>query len=98
MLSTLERVGGYVRCVAGAAPRVGGRNYYVYPYDFRLDNVRAARGLHELIEQIRADYGDPRLTVDVLAHSNGGLLARYYARYGLADLPESGPFVPTGAA
>jgi hypothetical protein len=97
LLSTLEQIGGYVRCLAGAAPRVGGRNYYVYPYDFRLDNVRAARGLHELIEQIRADYGDPRLTVDVLAHSNGGLVARYYSRYGRADLPESGPFVPTGA-
>jgi hypothetical protein len=25
------------------------------------------------------------------------LLARYYARYGTAELPESGPFVPTGA-
>ena len=97
LLATLERIGGYVRCLAGVVPRVDQRNYYVYPYDFRLDNVSAARGLHELIERIRADYGDPRLLVDVLAHSNGGLLARYYARYGTADLPESGPFAPTGA-
>jgi hypothetical protein len=97
LLRTLEQIGGYVRCLAGAPPPVDRRNYYVYPYDFRLDNVRAAQGLHELIEQIRADYGDPRLAVDMLAHSNGGLLARYYARYGTADLPESGPFAPTGA-
>lgn len=97
LLRALEQIGGYVRCLAGAPPPVDRRNYYVYPYDFRLDNVRAARGLHELIEQIRADYGDPRLSVDVLAHSNGGLLARYFARYGTADLPESGPFAPTGA-
>ena len=96
LLGTLERIGGYVRCLAGVVPRVDQRNYYVYPYDFRLDNVSAARGLHQLIEQIRADHGDPRLLVDVLAHSNGGLLARYYARYGTADLPESGPFAPTG--
>ena len=54
-------------------------------------------GLKRLIEQIRVDYGDPRLQVDVLAHSNGGLLARYFARYGTAALPESGPFQPTGA-
>jgi pimeloyl-ACP methyl ester carboxylesterase len=97
LLATLERVGGYVRCLAGILPRVDQLNYYVYPYDFRLDNVSAARGLHELIERIRADHGDPRLLVDVLAHSNGGLLARYYARYGTADLPESGSFAPTGA-
>jgi pimeloyl-ACP methyl ester carboxylesterase len=58
--------------------------------------VRSVRGLHELIERIRADYGDPRLQVDILSHSNGGLLARYYARYGDAELPESGPFHPTG--
>jgi pimeloyl-ACP methyl ester carboxylesterase len=97
LLRTLEQIGGYVRCLAGVPPPVDRRNFYVYPYDFRLDNVRAARGLHELIERIRADYGDPRLTVDVLAHSNGGLLARYYARYGTADLPQSGAFAPTGA-
>jgi pimeloyl-ACP methyl ester carboxylesterase len=97
LLGTLEQIGGYVRCLPGVVPRVDQRNYYVYPYDFRLDNVSAARGLHELIERIRTDHGDPRLLVDVLAHSNGGLLARYYARYGTADLPESGPFAPTGA-
>jgi pimeloyl-ACP methyl ester carboxylesterase len=97
VLETLQRAGGYARCGACAMPRPDRRNFYVYAYDFRLDNLRAVRGLHELIERIRADYGDPRQQVDVLAHSNGGLLARYYARYGTADLPESGAFTPTGA-
>lgn len=97
MLGTLERFGGYVRCGPCSKPRADRRNFYVYPYDFRLDNVQAARGLHELIERIRADYGDPRQPVDVLAHSSGGLVARYYARYGTADLPDSGPFAPVGA-
>jgi pimeloyl-ACP methyl ester carboxylesterase len=96
-LRTLERAGGYSRCGACQKPRPDRRNFYVFPYDFRLDNVRAVRGLQQLIERIRADYGDPTLRVDVLAHSNGGLLARYYARYGTAALPESGPFEPTGA-
>jgi pimeloyl-ACP methyl ester carboxylesterase len=97
VLGTLQRAGGYVRCNAGEPPKADGRRFYVYAYDWRLDNVRAVCGLHALIESIRADWGDPGLKVDVLAHSNGGLLARYYARYGTADLPDSGDFVPTGA-
>jgi hypothetical protein len=96
VLQTLEKAGGYVRCGSCAQPRDAGRRFYVYPYDFRLDNIRAACGLHQLIERIRADHGDPHLQVDVLAHSNGGLLARYYSRYGTADLPTAGPPVPTG--
>lgn len=97
VLHTLEWAGGYSRCGAGAKPCADRRNFYVYPYDFRLDLVRAVRGLHELIENIRRDYGDPRQPVDVLAHSIGGLLARYYARYGAAELPESGTPRPSGA-
>jgi len=85
ILDTLEHIGGYRRRVPGEPIAPGQHNYYVYLYDWRLDNVAAVAGLHRLIEQIRADYGDPRLRVDVLAHSNGGLLARYYARFGTAD-------------
>jgi pimeloyl-ACP methyl ester carboxylesterase len=97
VLLTLQRAGGYHPCKPGEPAQHGRRNYYVYVYDYRLDNVTAARGLHDLIEQIRAAYGDSRMQVDVLAHSNGGLLVRYYARYGTADLPESGEFQPTNA-
>jgi pimeloyl-ACP methyl ester carboxylesterase len=97
VLRTLEEVGGYARCGECSMPRADRRNYYVYPYDFRLSNVHSVRGLHALIERIRADYGDPSQQVDILAHSNGGLLARYYARYGDAELPQSGAFRPTGA-
>jgi len=100
MLRTLQQAGGYIRCGAREKPRPDRRNFYVYPYDFRLEDVAAALGLHELIERIRMDFGDPRLRVDVLAHSNGGMLARYYARYGTAETPANGPFQPTqvGAA
>jgi pimeloyl-ACP methyl ester carboxylesterase len=97
VLDTLHDAGGYARGQVGVPPRPGRRTYYVYLYDWRLDNVAAVRGLHALIERIRADYGDPQLRVDVLAHSNGGLLARYYARYGTAELPTDGEFRPTGA-
>lgn len=100
VLDTLERVGGYRRRQPGEPVEPGQRNFYVYLYDWRLDNVAAVSGLHELIERIREDYGDPYLRVDVLGHSNGGLLARYYARYGTEDHLDSGDAKPTyeGAA
>jgi pimeloyl-ACP methyl ester carboxylesterase len=93
-LHTLERVGGYQRRRPGDPIEVGQRNYYLYLYDWRLDNVAAVAGLCDLIQQIRRDYGDPRLKVDLLAHSNGGLLARYYLRYGRAPLGEHGAVEP----
>jgi len=94
VLRTLERIGGYRLRQPGDPVEPGERNYYPYLYDWRLDNTRVVGGLHELIQRIRADYGNPDLKVDILAHSNGGLLARYYARYGRASLTESGPLVP----
>jgi len=90
LLDTLESVGGFRRRTPGEPIDAGQRNYYLYTYDWRLDNVTAVRGLHDLIERIRTDYGDPTLRVDLLCHSNGGLLARYYARYGTAPLPARG--------
>jgi len=86
ILDTLEQVGGYRRRRPGDPVEPGQRNYYVFLYDWRLDNVAAVAGLHKLIQRIRADYGDPHLQLDVLAHSNGGLLARYYARFGASDV------------
>jgi pimeloyl-ACP methyl ester carboxylesterase len=97
VLDMLHTAGGYARGQPGQPPTPGRRTFYVYLYDWRLDNIAAARGLALFIESIRRDYGDPSLRVDVLAHSNGGLLARYFARYGTADLPADGRFVPTQA-
>src|SRR5439155_476942 len=68
------------------APKPGERRYYIYAYDWRQDNVESARGLDRLIESIRRDYGDPMLRVDIVAHSMGGLVARYYQRYGTEDV------------
>jgi len=39
----------------------------------------------------------PDLKVDILAHSNGGLLARYYARYGTHDHLDHGIALPSYA-
>ena len=92
VFDTLERSGGYVRGQPGRAadPRV--RRYYIFPYDWRQDNVVSARKLDALIEQIRRDYGDSQLKVDVVAHSMGGLILRYYLQYGTEDVLDGNDF------
>ena len=69
---------------------------YVFTYDWRQDNVKSVQKLDELIEQIRRDYNDPTLRVDVIAHSMGGLIVRYYERYGTADVLDGNYFPVTG--
>ncbi len=83
---TLEHAGGYRLTAAGTPINHPGRRYYVMPYDWRQDNVLTAQRLDALIEQIRRDHGDPDLKVDVVAHSMGGLVLRYYLRYGTLDV------------
>jgi pimeloyl-ACP methyl ester carboxylesterase len=85
IIDTLRRFGGYVRATPGTPARTGERRYYIFPYDWRQDNVEHARALERLIETIRRDYNDANLRVDIVAHSMGGLIARYYLRYGTAD-------------
>jgi pimeloyl-ACP methyl ester carboxylesterase len=86
LIETLRDFGGYVRGQLGTSPQPGERRYYIYAYDWRQDNVESARGLDRAIEAIRRDYGDPKLRVDIVAHSMGGLIARYYQRYGTEDV------------
>jgi len=72
----------------------------VFDYDWRRDLQRTAADLDLLIESIRADHGDPELRVDIVAHSMGGLIARYFLRYGGADVLNDNELAPTmyGAA
>jgi len=88
ILQTLRQSGGFVPGKLGerADPRV--RRYYVFAYDWRQDNVTTAKRLDALIEQLRRDYDDPNLRVNVIAHSMGGLITRYYLRYGTVDALE----------
>lgn len=86
LLHTIETAGGYTRGSTKDPLTTSEPAYYVYEYDWRQDVTVNARGLHALIEQIAESRGDPRQQVDILAHSSGGLLARYYARYGVTDV------------
>jgi len=91
ILDTLTRHGGYAPGVLGQPARPGERRLYVFAYDWRQDNVASAGELHKLIEAIRRDYGNPALRVDLVAHSMGGLVARYYLRFGTRDVLDGNP-------
>jgi len=89
---TLERAGRYKRALPGEVQKPGSRSYYVFLYDWRQDNVKSAQQLYRFIEQIRKDYSNPQLKVDLIAHSMGGLIARYFLRYGKTDVLNGNSF------
>lgn len=97
IVKALREVGNYQLSTPGR-PVVDQRaRLYVFAYDWRQDNLATVRRLDALIEEIRRDYGDPKLRVDVIAHSMGGLIVRYYARYGTEDVLDGNSFPVTGA-
>ena len=70
--------------------------FYVFPYDWRRDNVENAQLLMQRMQAVKTRLRRPDLKFDILAHSMGGLIARYAAMYGAADLSLGTP-VPTWA-
>jgi len=97
ILQVMTEAGGYQRGRAGESVDDGRPRVYILAYDWRQDAIASVRKLDRLIEQVRADYGRTDLQVDIIGHSMGGLIARYYARYGTRDLLDGNDFPVTHA-
>ncbi|MCG8379648.1 MAG: hypothetical protein MI865_09270 [Proteobacteria bacterium] len=92
IIKTLVDYGGYKHAIAGEKINPQEKNLYTFIYDWRQDNVESARQLADLVDQIQKDYGNPDLKVDIVAHSMGGLITRYYMRYGRVDVTNDNEF------
>lgn len=88
ILRSLRTAGGY-RLGDIDDPKAGD-NAFVFLYDWRRDNVENAQRLARAIERLVLHYGNPDQKFDLLAHSQGGLIARYYIKYGDGPLPPAG--------
>jgi hypothetical protein len=107
ILATLG-VGGYRDQTLGSSGVVrysaGHFTCFQFDYDWRRDNAENARRLGEFIAEkkayveaeLRRRYGriDRPVKFNVIAHSMGGLLLRYYLRYGSEPLRSDGALPP----
>ena len=99
LLEALRRYAGY-RDGDWENPGANGYQdtFYLFPYDWRKDNVANARELVRRMDRLKSRLQRPDLKFNIVAHSMGGLIARYAAMYGDTDLPEGdGPIQPTWA-
>lgn len=88
LLVALKKYGGYAEGDWENPGADGDRDtFYVFPYDWRRDNVETAREFVRRVENLKSKLNRPDLKFNIVAHSMGGLVARYAAMYGDADLP-----------
>lgn len=92
-------VGGYVDEQPDAEGSAGHATCFHFAYDWRRDNAENAKRLHEFILEKKAYVERERIQrygktdavrFDIVAHSMGALLARYYLMYGPAELRTDG--------
>lgn len=89
IIDTLTGPGSYELSSAGTNYGKGNtRRLYIFLYDWRRSISHNAARLSRFIEQIKDDLADDNLKVDLVAHSMGSLITRYYLRFGGKDIFE----------
>ncbi len=92
IIDTLQNFAGYQVSQPGQPQPGPKRRLYVFTYDWRQDNHISAIKLSRFIKQIQQDHNRPDLKFDIIAHSMGGLVTRYYLRYGETDVLNNNDF------
>ena len=84
---------------AGFEPglRSAGLRYTIFSYDWRRDLVESARRLGRRLDSLAEAREDPEARFHLLGHSMGGLVVRYYLRYGGAEPRKGAPVTWAGA-
>lgn len=93
LLELLAAVGFRPAVKTGAV----GLTQHVFAYDWRRDLVESARRLDETLEALAEARGDADTRFNIVGHSMGGLVARYYLRYGTAEPDPGAPVTWAGA-
>lgn len=85
LLPGLWKIDGYTRVLRELQRRLDlepGANLFAFPYDWRRDNRSAARRLRrqamDWLHRWRRDSGNADARLVIVAHSMGGLVARYF--------------------
>jgi len=88
--------GSLVRALEANGYRLGdlndprpGDTLFLFPYDWRYGNIRAAQALGARLEQLRQARGEDVLHVDMICQSNAARIARYAIKYGTASLEQA---------
>ncbi len=66
-----------------------GESFFVFPYDWRQDNLEAVASLAARLEALHELRGGPELRVALICQSAGERICRYLAKYGAASLEEA---------
>lgn len=91
LVESLNKYGHYTEAKFEDPPKDLSDKFFVFPYDWRRDNVETARLLVRKLAALRKATGQEGIKFDIVAHSMGGLVARYAAMYGNRDLPNKNP-------
>jgi pimeloyl-ACP methyl ester carboxylesterase len=78
-----ERIRDVALKIGGFKPHQDG---FGFSWDWRRDLVEAAQQFDRRIREFKQKTGRPDLKINLICHSAGGLVARYYAKYGGADV------------